>query len=240
MYYIIYKITNLCNGKYYIGKHQTNNIDDNYMGSGKLIQQAISKHGLENFHKDILFQFNNCIDMNVKEAELVNEDIVSSSDCYNIKLGGEGGFDHINGSDKEYYIAKSKKTIESWPAGKKLELYSKRAHRGTDNYWYGKHRQGESNPMYGKTHSTETKNKISQSKMGTKASDTTRLKLSKAHKLLWTEEAKSKRSVDYKNRGYQPPSQLGKKWWNNGSIQVRSFDIPTGDNWVPGRISFKK
>ncbi len=92
-HYLIYKITNKINGKVYIGKHKTTNVNDGYVGSGKYLHRAINRHGIENFEKEILFQFDNEADMNVKEAELVTEEFCLREDTYNIALGGKGGWD---------------------------------------------------------------------------------------------------------------------------------------------------
>lgn len=48
----IYKITNILNGKIYIGKDEFSNSE--YFGSGKLIKRAIIKYGKKNFIKEIL------------------------------------------------------------------------------------------------------------------------------------------------------------------------------------------
>jgi hypothetical protein len=66
------------------------------MGSGKLLKLAINKHGIENFTKDILFIFDTPEDAFAMEAQLVTDDILEEGLCYNLKCGGEGGFDYIN------------------------------------------------------------------------------------------------------------------------------------------------
>ena len=80
----------------YVGKHITDNKDDNYMGSGLRIKYAIKKYGIENFEKTILFECASIDEMNAKEAEIVNEDFIARDDVYNIKLGGDGGWDYLN------------------------------------------------------------------------------------------------------------------------------------------------
>ncbi len=108
MFYTIYRIINITNNKQYIGKHQTNDIDDGYMGSGKLLRKAISKHGLQNFIKEILYVFETEEEMNAKEAELVTEAFCIREDTYNICVGGQGGFGYIN-NNETLRIEKNKK-----------------------------------------------------------------------------------------------------------------------------------
>lgn len=92
MFYTVYKITNKINGKTYIGAHQTSNLDDGYMGSGKLIKAAITKYGLDAFEKKILFCANGAEEMFRKEQELV----VIGEDSYNLQPGGKGGWQVAN------------------------------------------------------------------------------------------------------------------------------------------------
>ena len=95
----------------YIGKHQTKDLTDGYMGSGKQLKRAQVKHGIENFKKEILFQFDNEDEMNAKEAELVTEEFCLRKDVYNLCPGGRGGFGYINSvTTREHWSRLAKTT----------------------------------------------------------------------------------------------------------------------------------
>jgi hypothetical protein len=95
MFYLVYKTTNLKNKKYYIGAHITENKDDNYLGSGKILKRAIKKYGKSNFNKIILYEASNQQEMYDKEKEEIDK-CLNNFLCYNLKDGGIGGFEYIN------------------------------------------------------------------------------------------------------------------------------------------------
>ena len=100
MHYIVYQTTNLINGMTYIGSHQTEDLTDGYIGSGKHLKRAIKKYGNENFKSEILYSFSSKEEMFNKERELVNESFVKDPMTYNLKVGGSGGNPGIVGAFK--------------------------------------------------------------------------------------------------------------------------------------------
>lgn len=88
MYHYLYKITNNFDECYYYGIHSTENLEDSYMGSGIRLWNAYNKHGIWNFHKEIIEYFETRDLALKREAEIVNRDLINDPKCYNIILGG--------------------------------------------------------------------------------------------------------------------------------------------------------
>ena len=86
---IIYKTTNLINGKIYIG--QSINNDPKYLGSGVFLKNAIEKHGKENFLKEVIDVADSVDELNEKEIYWIEK--YNSTDKnigYNLCSGGKG------------------------------------------------------------------------------------------------------------------------------------------------------
>ena len=99
IHYLVYKTTNTVNGMIYIGKHQTADVNDLYLGSGTVLRKAIMKYGAASFKKEILFDFDTEKEMLDKERELVNEEFVKRRDTYNCVVGGQGLYTKQHGNN---------------------------------------------------------------------------------------------------------------------------------------------
>lgn len=170
-YNLLYKITNLVNGKVYVGVHCTDNLEDGYMGSGPAIKAAIRKHGIENFKKEVLVY---CLDADMAyafERMVVNIDFVNRRDTYNMKAGGEGGKTGCKTSDE------TKRKIGEANKGKHRSEEAKRK--------MSEAKKGEKHPLFGKHLPEETKRKLSDVHKGKHHSEETKRKMAEATKAYW-------------------------------------------------------
>jgi hypothetical protein len=69
--------------------HSTDNLDDGYMGGGKIIKNSIKKHGKRSHEKEILELLNNRISLAEREKNIVNEELLNDPMCMNLSIGGE-------------------------------------------------------------------------------------------------------------------------------------------------------
>lgn len=195
MYYI-YKITNLINGKTYIGQHKYKELNDDYMGSGKHLARAQKKYGIKNFKKEILI-FNI---FEKEHADLLEKTFIASErekvgtkNCYNISDGGGGG---NGGANKGKHLSEeTKKKLSEINKGKSLSEETKRkiseSQKGENNNFYGKHRSEETKRKISESNkgkhyaSDETRKKMSESRKGKCLSEETRRKISESQKYYW-------------------------------------------------------
>lgn len=210
MHYVVYQITNKLNDKIYVGCHKTANIDDDYMGSGKLLHEAYEKNGTENFTKEILHQFDTSKEMFDKEKIIVDKGFVARKDTYNIKTGGNGGWDHYDRTgctrspETRAKISNSLQGNTPWMKGKqhteeskkKLSIAGKgRKHSLKTLAKISKALTGRISPKKGTKglhkHSAETKQKMSESakghtrNVGRTHSEETKRKMSDSAKKRW-------------------------------------------------------
>lgn len=169
MYYYLYQIRNIINNKIYVGVHKTPNLQDGYMGSGKVIRRAIKKYGIENFEKTYLFFFDSYEDALEKEKEVVTEEFLARPDVYNLRRGGSGGFDFIN---KQGLSVRNITKENAVRLNRKAQDAQKRMFIEDEEFRNKKRANGrrlrasEGSGFAGRTHSVETKELLSELKRG--------------------------------------------------------------------------
>jgi hypothetical protein len=166
-YHYIYKTTCNVNGKFYIGMHSTENINDGYLGSGRRLWNSINYHGKENHKKEIIEFCLNRDELKKREKEIVNSDLINDHFCMNLQLGGGGGF--IN---EEHMIkvskAGNKEFLEKMKDDEYRKEFSKKISESNKKQFLdGRRDRKRFYDWNGKTHTDETKKKISEIRKGT-------------------------------------------------------------------------
>lgn len=173
--HIIYKTTNLVNGKIYVGQHKPNKYRT-YLGSGRVFLKAIKKYGKNNFIREIL--------------EYCNKEIVDEREIYWI--------DKLNATNKEigYNVLKGGNTVKWTPemrenANKSIsEKLKGKSLKESTKQKLSEYNKNFGNPFYGKQHSDKQKQKWSNDRKGKvydymfrKRSEETKNKIGKISKL---------------------------------------------------------
>lgn len=220
---IIYKTTNLVNGKFYIGQDSKNN--PNYLGSGDLIKKAINKYGKDNFKKEILEYCESKEELNQQEIYWINE-LSGITYGYNILEGGQGGDNFKNHPNldeikEKMSLAKKGKKLSKEHAEKinislrksnvwlnsvkSEEKINKMIHTKTENNTLKitpEHRKKLIENRENKTLTEEHKKKISDANKNKKFSEEHKNNLSKA-KIGSTFSEEHKKKLSEANKGKQ-------------------------------------
>ncbi|WP_252238995.1 NUMOD3 domain-containing DNA-binding protein [Clostridium sp. VAP51] len=195
-YGFIYITTNVINGKRYIGQRKFSNGWDSYLGSGKILKQAIEKEGKENFVKDIVAIAYCKVELNNLEIDFIKDyNAINDDNFYNIAKGGDGGdnpgeFSIMYGRKLSYdtriKISNTRK-LRGVAKGKNNPMYGVSI-KGELHHDYGTHHSKERNekqsqtmknkfkdgewkpPFKGKSHSEDSKNKLSKTRIENKLS----------------------------------------------------------------------
>ncbi len=169
-FHYIYKITRQ-DGRYYIGLHSTDDLNDGYFGSGQLLWKSIRKHGKEEHSKEILEFLPSRSAVKLREAELVNQKTLADPRCMNLAPGGQGGAIRW-GKHSDETKAKQRATIANKPMEEKQRISKRLSEIANRPEHYG--------PLVyaAKNKKPETCAKLSAARIGKKASIETKAKLS--------------------------------------------------------------
>lgn len=148
MHHTVYVTTNVQNGKFYIGKHSTVNLDDGYCGSGVWAKRAKKKNS--KLITRTVFFCDSDEDAYKKEYEVVIEAKQLWPDlCMNISDGGVGF--------SSSYPLKRYGELAPMYGKKHTEEAKKKIANSYKKVW------GDKSPMYGKNHSDDVRKKMSES-----------------------------------------------------------------------------
>jgi group I intron endonuclease len=209
VYYYIYEVTNLVNGKTYIGQHITQDLEDGYLGSGKALKAAIKKYGRAIFKREIIAFANGPTSLNFMERCLVPLWWAELPINYNMMEGGYNGARMSAEARKKISLGRKGKKFGPMPEAQRLAM-SKRM-KGKQPKHLVKLVM-ENHPRIGKKHSEESKAKMAAAKNGKKMPPRTEehcRKISERMKnRIVSEETKKKISLAKRKRGIDRLAKL--------------------------------
>lgn len=188
-YYYIYKITctkGSYKDKFYFGQHTTTDLNDEYKGSGKLLQNYYKKYP-EDYIKEIICFCNNNDELNKKEYDIIHP-WLNNEMCLNLMEGGTGG----RLSDESLIkMSKTKKGKIPWNKGLTGLKYPPKSE-------YTKSKISAT--LKGHKHSEESKRKMSEKAKGRHHSEETKKKISKNNAMKNNINVRIKRLETLKNK----------------------------------------
>lgn len=203
----IYKITNTLNGKAYIGQttQPAKRIAYHMNGHGnRLIKNAITKYGRDVFTYEILYDGIIPELLSRYEVDAIKKYGTLAPKGYNLTTGGEFAKELSAETRQKISEAHKGKKMSADACRKISELHKGRPHSAEHRRKVSESKIGSKNAFFGKTHTPETRHKISDAGKGnTRAKGNThwvgrkhtvesRRKMSESRKRYWAEK-KAKR-----------------------------------------------
>lgn len=256
-YNFIYKtIIKTENGEYfYIGKHHTNDLNDKYYGSGKIVREYLKQYKNNISRKILIFENDEnklkelerqyiienidnkyCLNLIISSAKSNNPYIrtkeIKEKTSKSVKqlfingyvppMKGEKMKDHMTEEAYNNMMSKHVTWADTVKGKKRSEEFCKNISERL------KLRTGELNSFYGKHHSEESKQKISEANKGRKMTIEQKQKISEASKKLWEnpeyrqkisqklKEANTGKKFSEEHRKHLSEAHKGIIPWNKG------------------------
>ncbi|MBO7212369.1 MAG: hypothetical protein J6V44_15385 [Methanobrevibacter sp.] len=168
MYGYIYMTTNLIDGRKYIGQKKSDKfLHEKYLGSGKILKQAIEAYGKENFKVELLCECESKEELDEMEIYYIKFYYAQTSrKYYNICKGGQAGPGGPRFKD-HHHTEETKQKMSESRKGEKNSNYGNRWTQSDElKALHSKISSGEGNGMFGKKHSNNTKKLIGEQNLG--------------------------------------------------------------------------
>lgn len=218
-YYFVYMTINLITEDFYIGKHETENLHDGYLGSGLRLRNSIKKYGKQNFRRDVV-EFYNCSHSAFEAEKQCVALYLDHPKCLNVAYGGRG-FTSVSGKRA------SDIAILTGKIGPKYKT--------PEGKWRSSSASAKANKLKG------------TGLWGMTFEQRSKWNRESAIGRVWitngTQDRHIKPGVDLEPGWYLGRSSNGSQYrkgmncWNNGEINVFNFECP-GPQFKPGMIKY--